>query len=194
MLPLPLFLVQSPITADPPVPNAALTELAWFGESDPMLMDLFRWLLARLPSLQKVVIELVKAEPKALFRLMPDFEVRYGRMTLAKTATHYEITLLVPVLPWTRAHDALEPWVASTVFLALGAARRGGVRGTRDPQTYRWDPQAEQQAFAFQAQVRAELRSLDPSRYGDLPDGQKLYQKGFPTLQQPRRPLGGVPK
>lgn len=154
-----------------------------------MLMDSFQWMLSRLPGFQKVVIELANAEPKAYYRLVPDLKVSYGRMTLAKTSTHYEITLLVPVLPWSRSHDALEPWVASTVFLALDAARRGGVLSTRDPQTYHWDTEVQQHTFAFQTQIRAELRILDPNLYGDLPDGLKLFKKGFPSLQQPRRPL-----
>lgn len=166
----------------PPAEVYSMAELPLLPGSDPLLLDVYRWTLAHSPSLQQVVRHLAKAERKARYRLVPGLDVTYGRLLIITADDEYQIDIQVPVLPWRRCGDALEPWIATALFLAMETATTGDVRETRHPHQLRFIKKTELAAFAFQAKVKKELMDYDPGRLKDLPDGSLLYQRGFPPV------------
>lgn len=185
--------VPAPLPAPPPG-----AELPMLPGSDPLVLGAYHWALRHSPSLLEVVRKLVKAERKARYRLVPGLDKNYGRLVVLVTNDEYEVDLQVPILAWNRCGDALEPWIASAVFLALETAGKGRFRETSDPNYFRFEQDTMRAAFAFQAQVRKELTAADPSRLKDLPDGERLYSSGFPPTvnasgQAVRRPLPTFP-
>lgn len=185
----------APLSAPLPPPSA---ELPLLPGSDPMVLSAYTWALHHSPSLAEAVRKLAKAERKARYRLVPGLDPNYGRLLVLVTDHDYEIDLQVPILAWNRCGDALEPWIASVIYLALETAERGKLRETRDPNHFRFERDTMRGAFAFQAQVRKELAAADPERLKDLPDGERLYQAQFParldaTGRPVRRPLPSLP-
>ncbi|MBK7293766.1 MAG: hypothetical protein IPI84_08320 [Holophagaceae bacterium] len=169
--------LQSP---PPPVQIIqAQAEMPLLPGSDPVVLAVFQWALANSPSLREVVRQLPAADRKARYRLVPDLDANYGNLRIQATGDLYHIDIGVSFLGWSRCGDALEPWVATALFLALETARHGRVRETGNPQALRfvWETKAE--AFAFQAKVREELAAADPVRMRDLPDGELLYKHAF---------------
>lgn len=190
-----LVFSKAPAHLPPPPPGA---ELPLLPGSDPMVLNAYHWALHHSPSLQEVVRKLVKAERKARYRLVPGLDKNYGRLLVLVTNDEYEVDLQVPILAWNRCGDALEPWIASAVYLALETAGKGRFRETSDPNYFRFEQDTMRAAFDFQAQVRKELAAADPSRLKDLPDGEQLYSSGFPPTvnasgQVVRRPLPTFP-
>jgi hypothetical protein len=157
-----------------------MPQLPWFGDSDPRLMRVYEWTLAHSETLRRVVAKLPRAEPKARFRLQPGGEVSYGKLLVQRTKDTYDLTLVVPVKAWQVCGDALEPWVASTFFLALECAERGEVNSTRSPRHYTVSNQTGNRLFAFQSRVRFELAREDSVRLGGIPDsGRALFESRF---------------
>lgn len=190
-------LVFSKVLAALPAPPPG-TELPMLPGSDPLVLGAYHWALHHSPSLQDVVRKLVKAERKARYRLVPGLDKNYGRLVVLVTNDEYEVDLQVPILAWNRCGDALEPWIASVVYLALETAGKGRFRETGDPNRFLFERDTMRATFAFQAQVRKELTAADPSRLKDLPDGEQLYSAGFPPTvnasgQAVRRPLPAFP-
>ncbi|HJV49584.1 MAG TPA: hypothetical protein VJ549_09950 [Geothrix sp.] len=152
-----------------------LPQLTWFGQSDPRLMRIFEWTLAHSASLRRVVARLPVAEPKARFRLLPGREAPLGELLLVRTEETYDLTLLVPVNGWEKYGDALEPWVASTFFLALDCAERGEVNPTGRPRSFTVTSEVYSRLSTFQYEVRAELAREDPERLDIMPVGGRAY-------------------
>lgn len=155
-----------------------------------MILGTYRWTLARSPSLQQVVLRLASAEPKAKYRLVPGLDQNYGSLVIKATGEGYEVDVRVPILAWSRCGDALEPWIASALFLAMETASKGKLKETDDPNHLRFLRDTMQAAFDFQAKVRSELVAADPLRLKDLPDGASLYRSGYrPGSGSPQAPL-----
>lgn len=174
-----------PLPSPPPPPTPGLqapaaANLPLLPGSDPLILGTYTWALAHSPSLRELVGRLGAAERKAVYRLVPGLDANLGRLLVRPTEAVYEIDVQVPVLAWHRCGDALEPWIATALFLALEAAGGGRYRETRDPHHLVFSPDALRAAFVFQAQVRRELAAADPVRLADLPDGRHLFEAGFP--------------
>ncbi len=185
-LPLPPPPAQVPVQASVPAPaSRASADLPLLPGSDPRVLGAYRWTLAHSPSLRQLVRQLAAAERKARYRLVPGLEPNYGRLLVLPTASEYEVDVQVPILAWNRCGDALEPWIASALYLALETAAKGKFRATRDEHRLLFLKETMQGAFAFQAQVRRELALADPVRLKDLPDGKKLYDSGFAPARDP---------
>jgi hypothetical protein len=150
--------------------------------SDPVVFRTYRWALGHSPSLRQLVRQLATAERKARYRLVPGLEPNYGRLVVLATEKEYEIDIQVPILGWNRCGDALEPWIASALYLALETASKGKLKETDNPHHLHFREGTMQAAFDFQAQVRRELVAADPVRLKDLPDGARLYRLGFRPL------------
>jgi len=170
-----------PIPLPPPPPQAvqAAAELPLLAGSDPLVFGTYQWTLAHSPSLRHLVQQLAHAEPKARYRLVPGLDLNYGRLAVLATEAGYEIDIQVPVLAWNRCGDALEPWIASALYLALETASKGKLKETGDPHHLHFLDETMQAAFDFQTKVRKELAVADPERLKDLPDGARLYRLGF---------------
>ena len=120
--------LQSP---PPPVQiTQAQAEMPLLPGSDPVILAVFQWALAHSPSLREVVRQLPAADRKARYRLVPDLDANYGNLRIQATGDLYHIDIGVSFLDWSRCGDALEPWVATALFLALETARHGKVRET----------------------------------------------------------------
>ncbi|WP_285724091.1 hypothetical protein [Geothrix rubra] len=137
--------------------------------------------------------QLAAADGKARYRLLPGLGARF-EFTVSAADGEYQVNIEVPILAWTRCHDALEPWIASSLFLALEVISKEKYRGNPNPHQYVFLPSSIRASFDFQSQVRRELQAIDPLRLKDLPDGARLYNLGFPptsALQEgsSRRPL-----
>jgi len=182
----------------PPPPSEILVAPAavpLLPGSDPLMLGTYRWTLAHSPSLQKVVRQLAAAERKARYRLVPGLNPNFGGLLVRVTPEAYEIDLQVSMLAWSHSGDALEPWVATTLFLALEAASKGKLKETGDPQHLHFLDATKQAAFAFQDQVRKELALADPERLKDLPNGARLFELGFrPLPKAPGVPAVPVPR
>ncbi|HJV49582.1 MAG TPA: hypothetical protein VJ549_09940 [Geothrix sp.] len=146
-------------------------------------MRIYEWTVAHSASLRRVVARLPQVEPKARFRLQPGKEATFGQLLLTRTQETYDLTLLVPVRGWEEGGDALEPWLASTFFLALDCAERGEVHATGVGRGYGISSQVEDRLSAFQYTVRAELAEADPARLSTMPVGGQAFL---------RARLGGV--
>jgi len=169
--------LQSP---PPPVPiTQAQVEMPLLPGSDPVILAVFHWALVHSPSLREVVRRLPAADRKARYRLVPDLDANYGNLRIQATGALYHIDIGVSFLGWSRCGDALEPWVATALFLALETAQHGNVRETGNPQALRFILETKADAFAFQARVREELAAADPVRMKNLPDGELLYKNAF---------------
>lgn len=180
----------------PPPPAEVLQarpEASFFAGSDPLLLGVLRWTLGHSPSLAKVVDRLLLAEPKARYRLTQGLDKNYGRLLVAADAEFIRVEIQVPMLPWVRCGDAVEPWLATAISLALATAERGDLRGTPDPNRFKFLAPTKNAAFALQKQVRKELEATDPVRFKNMPYGWTLYETGFrspPGAKPPtRRPL-----
>jgi len=170
-----------PIHLPPPPPQAvqAAAELPLLPGSDPLIFGTYQWTLAHSPSLRQLVRQLASAERKARYRLVPGLDRNYGRLVVLATDADYEIDIQIPVLAWNRCGDALEPWIASALYLALETASKGKLKETGDPHHLHFLDETMQAAFDFQSKVRKELVVADPERLKDLPDGARLYRLGF---------------
>ncbi|HJW43149.1 MAG TPA: hypothetical protein VJ463_01755 [Geothrix sp.] len=172
----------------PPLP--AGVGLPMLPGSDPLIHSTYTWTLAHSPSLQDLVRKLILAERKARYRFVPGLEQRYGRLVVLVTKQEYEIDIQVPILAWNRCGDALEPWIASALYLAYETASKGKLEETANPNHFHFLKETMRAAFAFQGMVRRELVAADPERLKDLPDGERLYESGFrPVLDTSGRPL-----
>lgn len=180
-----LLYVQPP----PPAAVYSSEELPLLPGSDPLILAAYQWTVAHSPSLQQVVRQLTKVERKARYRLTPGLDLNYGRLLVSTTEEEYHIDIQVPILPWRRSGDALEPWIASALFLALEIASKGEFRDTHDPDKYRFFKKTRFAAFAFQAKVRQEIFAFDPDRLRDMPDGSILFQQGFPATSRTTKGL-----
>ncbi len=158
--------------------------------SDPLVLVTYQWAVAHSSSLGQLVRLLATVEPRARYRLMPGMDPNYGRLIVHPTKDGYEIDIEVSTLAWSRCGDALEPWIASALFLAFETASKGRFGVTDDSHHLRFLNESMQAAFEFQAKVRKELVASDPERLKDLPDGAQLYRSGF----RPRRVSNGVPE
>ncbi len=190
-----MFLPLLPPPAQAPVQTSVLalasqasTDLPLLPGSDPRVLGAYRWTLAHSPSLRQLVRQLAAAERKARYRLVPGLEPNYGRLLVLPTESEYEVDVQVPILAWNRCGDALEPWIASALYLALETAAKGKVQETDDENRLRFLRETRNAAFTFQAQVRRELVLADPERLKDLPNGEALYDSGFAP---PKEPSGG---
>jgi hypothetical protein len=147
--------------------------------SDSMIFGTYQWALAHSPSLQALLRQLAVADKKARYRLVPGLDPNYGSLLVHPTDEMYDIDIRVSILAWRRCGDALEPWIASALFLALETASKGNCRETSNPQHLHFVSETRKGAFAFQAKVRQELAASDPERLKDLPDGLLLHSYGF---------------
>jgi hypothetical protein len=187
-----------PIYCQPPAQQVveAATELPLAPGSDPLILDAYRWTLAHSPSLQQVVQQLARTDRKARFRLLPGLEKKYT-FWITPTDQEYEIDVEVPVLGWRVCGDALEAWIASSLFLVLEVVKdeKYRVHGSREPMTFLRGSIAA--SFAFQNRVKEELEKADPGRLKDLPDGARIYAAQFdPRRWSSRRQRalpGGLP-
>jgi hypothetical protein len=174
------------VPAPPPAAKAGGLPLA--PGSDPQILRVTRWTLAHSPSLQALVQRLAAADRKARYRLAPGLDAHYGRLLVQATDEEYEVEIQVPILPWSRCGDALEPWIASALYLALETATQGKFQETGDENRLRFLRETRNAAFTFQALVRRELVLADPERLKDLPNGEALYDSAF---ARPKDPPGG---
>lgn len=186
-----IALIHSP---PPPVqaPNP-VADLPLLPGSDALILGVYQWTVAHSVSLQGVVRQLAAADGKARYRLLPGLGARF-EFTVSAADGEYQVDIEVPILAWTRCQDALEPWIASSLFLALEVISKEKYRGNPNPHQYVFLPSSIRASFVFQSQVRRELQAIDPLRLKDLPDGARLYNLGFPpssSLQEgpSRRPL-----
>lgn len=168
------------IQALPPSLEAAQAraELPLVPGSDPLILSAYRWTVAHSASLQGVVRQLAAADRKARFRLVPGLGTRYGFL-ISPTQGEYQIDIEVPILAWSRCGDALEPWIASSLFLAWEVIRKEQYRAGSTPYHYYFIKDSIRASFAFQRLVRKELLAADPVRLKDLPDGALIYESGF---------------
>ncbi|WP_306591161.1 hypothetical protein [Geothrix sp. 21YS21S-4] len=191
-----------PISLQPPPQPPALigpesvVELPMYPGSDPMILATYRWVLAHSPSLREVVRRLARADKKARFRLVPGLGDRYDFL-ITPTPVDYEIEIQVPILGWTRCEDALEPWIASSLFLALEVVEKERYRDRSARGYLAFLDGSLHGSFVFQRKVRQELQAVEAERLKDLPDGPGLYRSGFrpsPQWNRQRRALpDGVP-
>jgi len=188
-----MFIPLAPPSIVAPEP---LPELPLLPGSDPQLLETYRWTLAHSQSLQAVVRELARAERKARYRLCVGLDASYGRLFVRPTDEEYHIDIQVPILGWARCEDALEPWIASSLYLARIVATEGALTRASEPYSLNFPKKTKSAVFAFQKIIRSELAVSDPVRLGNLPDGLELLASGFypPTLpmrklRPPRRPL-----
>jgi hypothetical protein len=172
----------------PPLPPGV--GLPMLPGSDPLILSTYTWTLAHSPSLQELVRKLILAERKARYRFVPGLEHRYGRLLVLVTEQEYEIDIQVPILAWNRCGDALEPWIASALYLAYESASKGKLEETANPNAFHFLKETMRAAFAFQEVVRRELVAADPERLKDLPNGESVYRSGFlPVLDAAGRPI-----
>lgn len=185
----------------PPEPPAlaapqALSELPLLPGSDPAILATYRWTLAHSSTLQEVVRRLAKADRKARFRLVPGFEERYD-ILVVPTQEEYEIDIRVPILGWTRCEDALEPWIASSLFLAVEIVEKERYRHRKVAREVAFLKGSIQASFTFQRKVREELQAADPERLKNLRDGSGIYLSRFaPSIfgaRQRRALPAGIP-
>ena len=161
-----------------------LPELPLLPGSDPQILETYKWTVAHSPSLQVVVRELAIAERKARYRLCVGLDANYGRLLVSTTNEEYHIDIQVPVLGWARCGDALEPWIALSLYLARSVATEGALTKASDPYLLRFSKKTKSEAFEFQKKIRREIVLSDPERLKNLPDGLALFESGFtpPTL------------
>src|SRR5512133_570815 len=178
----------------PPQAVQRAAELPLLPGSDAIILRAFQWALAHSPSLQQVVRQLPGADRKARYRLVPGMAPNYGELRIRPLEDIYDIDIVVPILAWSRCGDALEPWVASALFLALETASKGRYKETGDPQHFHFIGKTREGAFAFQAKVREELALADPVRMKDLPDGQLIYRYEFKPGTYPPSASRDVPR
>ncbi|MCE1203130.1 MAG: hypothetical protein LWW79_00765 [Holophagaceae bacterium] len=185
-----------PLQTPPPPAQITLAqvEMPLLPGSDPVILAAFHWTLLHSPSLRGVVSQLPAADRKARYRLVPDLDSNYGYLRIQATGDLYHIDIGVSFLGWSRCGDALEPWVATALFLALQTARHGKVRETGNPQALRFIRETQAEAFAFQAKVREELAAADPVRMKDLPDGELLYKHAFKPGVYPPAASKDIPR
>lgn len=157
-----------------------MAELPLGPGSDPLILDVYQWTVAHSASLQRVVQQLAAADRKARYRLLPGLGDRFS-FTIAAAEGESQITLEVPVLAWAKCGDPLEPWIASSLFLALEVISKENHRANPDPHRYDFLRSSIRASFAFQRAVRKELQAADPVRLKDLPDDLVLYESGFQT-------------
>lgn len=169
-----LIYYQSP----PPQASNSVSELPLLPGSDPLVLGAYRWTVVHSVSLQEVVRQLAAADTKARFRLLAGLSEKYD-FTIFTTNDGYQIDIAVPVLAWTRCGDALEPWIASSLFLALEVVRKEKYRSNPDSNQHSFLQESIWDSFKFQGRVRKELLISDPVRLKDLPDGSSLYKSRF---------------
>lgn len=182
----------------PPVQQVVetVTELPLAAGSDPVILDAYRWALAHSPSLQQVVQQLAGADRKARYRLLPGLDPQYT-LLITPTNQEYEIDVRVPVMGWRVCGDALEAWIASTLFLVLEVVKdeKYRTRGGKEPMAFLRGSIAA--SFAFQHRVKQELEKADPGRLKDLPDGARIYAAQFNphrwSSRKQRALPGGLP-
>jgi hypothetical protein len=138
----------------------------------------YQWTLEHSPSLQQVVQELVHSDRKARYRLVPGLDDRYTFL-VRPTAREYEIDVEIPILAWRQCGDALEPWIASTLFLVLEVTKKEQYRTFADENHLAFLKGSIAASFAFQRKVKDELVKADPMRLKDLPDGARIYASRF---------------
>ncbi|NTV74669.1 MAG: hypothetical protein HGA66_10735 [Holophaga sp.] len=184
----------------PPPPPAEVLQVRpeWpvFAGSDPLLLGVLGWTLDHSPTLARVFDRLLKAEPKARYRLTQGFDKNYGRLVVRSDDEFIHVEIQVPMLAWKRCGDAVEPWLATAIFLAATTAERGDLRGTPNPDHFKFLSVTRNAAFALQKEVRKELEAADPVRFKDMPYGWTLYVNGFraepgrtrPSQQRPLPP------
>lgn len=165
-----------------------LPELPLLPGSDPQILGTYKWTVAHSPSLQVVVRELVRAERKARYRLCVGLDASYGRLLVRPTKEEYHIDIQVPILAWARCEDALEPWIAMSLYLARTIATEGALSKGSDPYSLGFPKKTKSAAFEFQKIIRNEIVISDPVRLKDLPDGLALFESGF-ILPPPFPPL-----
>jgi hypothetical protein len=174
-MPLPLQPPPEPLAQVAP---QALPELPLLPGSDPAILATYRWTLAHSSTLQDVVRRLAKADRKARFRLVPGFEERYDFL-IVPTQEEYEIDIRVPILGWTRCEDALEPWIASALFLAVEIVEKERYRDRKATRELAFLKGSIQASFTFQRKVREELQAADPERLKNLREGSGIYVSRF---------------
>ncbi len=158
--------------------TAAMPELPLLPDSDPMLLGAYQWTVAHSPSLQAVVRQLATTDKKAHYRLVPGLDAKFS-LTVSPTQDGYEINVEVPVLAWSQCGDAVEPWIASALFLMLEAISKEKYREQSGSKSYALLRESVSASFAFQNRVKKELVAADPERLRDLPDGRALYESRF---------------
>jgi len=166
----------------PPVQQAKnLTpELPMFPGSDPEILAAYEWTLAHSPSLQQVVRKLANSDKKARYRLISGGLATRYNMTVTAIDEGYVITIVVPVLGWMRCEDALEPWIASALFVALEVINKENYIERTRWKSHSILTKSVNASFVFQQKVRDEIIAADPERLKNLPDGVLLYRWGFP--------------
>jgi len=169
-----------PIPCSPPAHQVVQSapELALLPGSDPVILGSYQWTLDHSPSLQQVVQELVRTDRKARYRFVPGLDNRYTFL-VRPTAREYEIDIEVPMLAWRQCGDALEPWIASTLFLVLEVVKKEQYRTFADGNHLSFLKGSIAASFAFQRKVKDELEKADPVRLKDLPDGASIYASRF---------------
>ena len=178
------------IYCQPPPQQAphSVVELPLLPGSDPLILGVYQWTVAHSLSLQEVVRQLAAADLKARYRLIPGLSGRYGS-TIYATSDGYQIDVEVPILAWSQCGDALEPWVASSLFLALEVVSKERYRVNSNPHIYSFIQGSIHASFIFQNRVRKELLITDSVRLKDLPDGASIYESGFrPTSTTQGKP------
>lgn len=173
----------------PPAQQVALpaAELPLLPGSNPLILGTYQWTLARSPSLQQVVRELARADRKARYRLIPGLGDGYT-FVVTPVNEEYEIDIEVPVLPWRQCGDALEPWIASSLFMVLEVVKNEKYRAHSRQNILTFLPGSVSASFIFQSKVKKELQASDPERLKDLPDGARIYHSHFaPTLLSDRK-------
>ncbi|HJV47808.1 MAG TPA: hypothetical protein VJ549_00905 [Geothrix sp.] len=174
-----------PFVFEAPTPTA---ELPLLPGSDPMILETYKWTLAHSPSLQELVKKLALADRKAKYRLCPGLEPNYGKIVIHPTAEDYHIDIQVPTTPWARYGDALEPWIASALFLACEIAVHGAIRDATDSYCLVFYKKSEKAAFAFQKEVRKEIEHADPVRLQNLGTGLELFHTSFKSILDIKAP------
>jgi len=186
--------------SDPPaiVENETMTPalkqdgIPFLKESDPILIQTYRWLLSKSTLMKDLVEELAKAEPKACYMLAVTHENKY-QIRVSERGDGYRVTLLVPVTYWAHCGDALEPWVAGTVFLMHAIAAKGHWRLIQRPDYYSFMQNDIDRSFAFQRKIREEIVPMDPVRLVDLPNGEALYRDAFRRKRLKTSPMPRIP-
>lgn len=182
----------------PPVQQTTnpTTELPLFPGSDPEILAAYEWTLAHSPSLQQVVHQLANSDQKARYRLIPGYGTRYN-MVVTPINGEYIISIEVPILAWEHCEDALEPWIASALFVALEVINKEKYLERAKGKSHSILTSAINASFIFQRKVKIELALADPKRLKDLPDGARIYESGFrPTrfrFQNKKRLPGTLP-
>lgn len=185
--------------APPPVTEAS--ELDGFIQtritrsSDPGSIESFRFLCQDSTPFRNLVLALFREQPKVILAFETQDSKSFGDVSIQPDPQVYEVHIRVQHRAVRRGKDMAEPWLAGILYAFLDVSRMGSV--IQDSETdYHFSPVTQQKMWAFQKNLRSELRKSNPARYAKLArSGDFIYENIInPSLNRVTRFNSAYPR